>query len=198
MDLKEAWKTLEKEKLSVPVTGTITVPKHSKHPVANLILAFGLGLVFCVLFGMIFAGMLFLVDQTIVKVGLVIVVVAYTFLFMINLRVYRKIKKLYQSDEKVLSVLHSVHDIVTQTIQFQQKISWGFFPLCVAAGFVLGVSMKKDAAEMMLLPRFYLSLIVTMAIVTPACYFLTKWMTRISYGKYLRQIEDLIAQAEGD
>lgn len=198
MDLKEAWKTLERERLIQPVNGTIAIPKHSKHPVTKLIQTFGLGLVFCVFFESIFVYLLFAMEQTIVKVGLGIIVVLYTILFMINYKVLQKLRRLHKSDEAVLKVLQGVHSIVSQTIKFQQKLSWGFFPMCVAGGFVLGVSIKKDAAAMIVQPKFYIALIVTMAVFTPASYFLTKWMTRISYGKYLGQIEELIQQTKGD
>ena len=198
MDLKEAWKNLEKEKLSIPVSGTFAIPKQSKHPVANMISTFGLSLVFCVLFGLIFLALLFIMDQTIVKIGLAVITFFYGILFAINWRVLKRLKKLHQSDEKVLNVLQGVHTIVTHTIKFQQKLSWVFFPICVAGGFVLGVSMKKDAAAMMVQPKFYISLIITMAIVTPAAYFMAKWMTAISHGKYLKQIEALIEQTRAD
>jgi hypothetical protein len=198
MDLKEAWKNLEKEKLSIPVHGTFVIPKQSKHPVANMISTFGLSLLFCVLFGLIFLALLFIMDQTIVKIGLAVITFFYGVLFAINWRVLQRLKKLHRSDEKVLNVLQGVHAIVTGTIKFQQKLSWVFFPICVAGGFVLGVSMKKDAAAMMMLPKFYISLIITMAIVTPAAYFLSKWMTALSHGKYLKQIEELIEQTKAD
>lgn len=198
MDLKEAWKNLEKEKLNLPVTGTISIPKQSKHPVAGIINTFTWSLMFCILFGGIFIGLIFVMDQLIVKVGLAVITFFYGVLFAVNLRVLRKVKALHHSDDRVLHVLHSVHSIVSQTITFQQRLSWIFFPICVAGGFVLGVSMKKDAAAMMVQPKFYLSLILTMIVITPAAYFLSKWMTKISHGKYLKQIEELIRQAKAD
>jgi hypothetical protein len=196
MDLKEAWKNLEKEKLNKPVAGTIKIPRHSKHPVSKLIQTFAAGLVFCGVFELIFVYMFFNVDQVIVKAGVFVVIVVYTFLFALNFRALRRLRQLYNSDENVMRVLHDVREIVTRTINFQQNMSWGFFPICVAAGFLLGISIKKDAATMIVQPLFYGTLLVTMAIVTPACYFLTKWMIKLSYGKYLRQIEDLIQQGK--
>lgn len=198
MDLKEAWKNLEKEKLSKPVAGTIEIPKHSKHPVSKLIQTFAASLVFCVLFESIFVYMFFNVDQLIVKAGMIVVIVVYTFLFALNFKALQRLRQLYNSDENVMRVLRDVREIVTRTINFQQKMSWGFFPICVAAGFVLGISIKKDAATMIVQPLFYGTLLITMAIVTPACYFLTKWMIKLSYGKYLKQIEDLIQQGKED
>lgn len=198
MDLKEAWKTLEKEKLSKPVLGSISIPGHSKHPVANIILTFTGSLAFCILFEVIFAGILFSVEQNIVKASLLLVMAIYAFLFWINLRVLRKVKRLHQSDDSILNSLRSIHQIVTDTINFQEKFSWIFFPLCVAAGFLLGISMTKDAAALIIQPKFYLTLLLTMLAMTPACFYLTRWLVKISHGKYLKQIEGLIAQAEGD
>jgi hypothetical protein len=196
MDLKEAWKNLEKEKLNKPVAGTIEIPRHSKHPVSKLIQTFAAGLVFCVVFELIFVYMFFQVDQMIVKAGVIVVIVVYTFLFTLNLRALRRLRQLHNSDGNVMHVLQGVREIVTRTINFQQKMSWGFFPVCVAAGFLLGISIKKDAATLIVQPLFYGTLLLTMAIVTPACYYLTRWMIKLSYGKYLNQIEDLIQQGK--
>lgn len=196
MDLKEAWKNLEKEKLAKPFAGSIEVPKHSKHPVSKLIQTFAAGLIFCVAFELIFVFLFFTTDQTIVKVGMLVIIALYTFLFALNFRALKELRKLYRSDGNVMGVLRDVREIVTRTINFQQKMSWGFFPLCVAAGFVLGISIKKDAATLIVQPTFYLTLILTMAIVTPACYYLTRWMIKLSYGKYLTQIDTLIHQGK--
>ncbi|HEY0652782.1 MAG TPA: hypothetical protein VGD65_06630 [Chryseosolibacter sp.] len=198
MDLKEVWKNLEREKLNKPVAGTIEIPKHSKHPVSKLIQTFAAGLIFCIAFELVFVYLFFVMDQTIVKVGMVVIIFIYTFLFAINFKALSRLRQLYHSDENVMRVLQDVREIVTRTINFQQKISWGFFPLCVAAGFVLGISIKKDAATLIVQPLFYGTLLVTMAIVTPACYFLTRWMIKLSYGKYLTQIEDLIQQGKAE
>jgi hypothetical protein len=198
MDLKEAWKNLEKEKLIKPVSGTIEIPKHSKHPVSKLIQTFAAGLVFCVVFELMFVYLFFNVDQLIVKAGVIVVIVVYIFLFALNFKALRRLRQLYNSDENVMRVLQDVREIVTRTINFQQKMSWGFFPICVAAGFLLGISIKKDAATLIVQPLFYGTLLITMAIVTPACYYLTRWMIKLSYGKYLNQIEDLIRQGKED
>lgn len=198
MDLKEAWKNLEKEKLNKPVTGAIEIPKHSKHPVSKLIQTFAAGLVFCVVFELLFVYLFFAMDQTIVKLGMFVIIALYSFLFVLNYRTLRELRRLYRSDANVMQVLQDVREIVTRTIDFQQKISWGFFPLCVAAGFILGISIKEDAAKLIVQPFFYLTLLVTMAVVTPACYFLTKWMIKLSYGKYLNQIDNLILQGKAN
>lgn len=194
MDLKEAWKNLEREKLAKPVVGSVEVPRHSKHPVAKLIQQFAAGLIFCLAFELIFVFLFFTMDQTIVKVGMLVIIGLYTFLFALNFRALKELRRLYRSDGNVMRVLHDVREIVTRTINFQMKMSWAFFPLCVAAGFVLGISIKKDAATLIVQPTFYVTLLLTMAIVTPACYFLTRWMIKLSYGKYLTQIDGLIRQ----
>lgn len=196
MDLKEVWKTLDKDKLSKPVAGTVGIPKQSRHPVNKLIQAFTAGLVFCVVFELMFVYLLVTMDQTIVKLGLAVVVFLYAFLFAVNYKVLRRLRHLHHSDDPVVHVLDSVQQIVRATIRFQHRLSWAFFPMCVAAGFLMGISVKKDAAEMIVQPFFYVTLLATMAIVTPACFYLTRWMSKVAYGKYLDQIDGLIRQSK--
>ena len=50
MDLKEAWKKLEQEKLNRPILGAAEVHKASKHPVGKLILLSKMTLGFAVFF----------------------------------------------------------------------------------------------------------------------------------------------------
>jgi len=50
MDLKEAWKKLEQEKLNQPVAGTVEVRKNSKHPMQKLIQLSKITLAFVIFF----------------------------------------------------------------------------------------------------------------------------------------------------
>jgi hypothetical protein len=196
MDLKEAWKNLEHQKLTKPIDATVEIPRHSKHPVSQLIQKFKLGIGFCIFFLVIFISIAIFADQIIVKIGLAVVIFFYALLFAINLKVLKNLQRLYHSDEPVSVLLKSVYSIVTETIKFQQKFSWAFFPACVVGGFILGLSLKKDALQLITQPRIYLSMVAAMIVMTPACFFLARWMTKLTYGKYLAQIQSLINQTK--
>jgi hypothetical protein len=198
MELREAWKKLETEKLISPVAGPVVVPDNSKHPVSKLIFNFKMGLAFIVFFEVIFLVVFFLVSQPIVKIGMGAVVCVYTLLFIINFRIFRKLLPLANLHENILRALTEVHSVVTQALSFQQKMSAGFFPVCVAAGFLSGLSVENDAAVLMENPAFPITMFITIAIFTPICYYLTKWMNRLAYGQYLEQLQEQIEEIRND
>ena len=66
------------------------------------------------------------------------------------------------------------------------------------AGFLMGLSTEKDAAIMMQKWQVVVTLVITVIILTPSCYYLARWMERVSYGKYLNQLRELIQQFEKD
>lgn len=196
MDLSEAWKKLEVEKLNKPVHGTVSVPDNSKHPVSKLIAGYNLGLWFIFAFEGVFLYLLIVMPQTIVKVGLMAVIIIYLVFLFIHLRVLKKMKALYTLDTNTHKMLSGVLSIVEKSTRFQQRVSWGFFPICTTSGFLLGISINGEASELIIKPKIFLILLITIVIMTPSCYVLTKWMNKIAYGKYCDQIKMLLKQME--
>lgn len=196
MDLREAWKKLEEEKLSKPTEERVFIPGRSKHPVINLILSFKFGLGFIVFFEMIFVYLFFIMTQPIVKVSLGVVILLYLFLFIQNLVALTKMIRHSKLDKNTTETLQAIHDIVSGTLKFQRRMSWAFFPICIGAGFLLGISMNADAAAIIVKPVVIIILITTMVVATPLCYWASLWMIRISHGQYLEQIDELIRQTK--
>lgn len=195
MDLRETWKKLEAEKLSKPMDGSLSIPHQSKHPVTNIINTLKIGTWFIVFFWALFLVVFFMSDQLIVKAGIGMVVLTYTGLFAANVNILKKITLLNKLDGSTTQMLSGIHSLVSKALTFQQNFSWIFFPLCAAAGFVTGMSVRNDVASLLTAkPHLLINLLVTIIIITPAAYFITRWMIKISHGKYLKQIEDLIAQ----
>lgn len=198
MDLKETWKKLEQEKLYQPVAGTVEVKTKSKHPMQKLIQLFKLTLAFAVFFEVGFSVLLVTMDQPIVKVFLVVMIIVYLFFFVINYRVLKDIQKSFRLDLNLKSTLKQVHDNIMSTLAFQRKASFIIYPLAATAGFLMGLSAEKDAAIMIQKWQIILTLVITIIILTPSCYYLARWMEKVSYGKYLHQLRELIQQFEKD
>jgi hypothetical protein len=199
MDLLETWKKLGEEKLNKPVGQTSTTANISRHPVSKLILTFKVGLAFIVFFQLLFGYVLIVTPQPLVKIGMAVIIAVYFLLLFINLGVLRKMMRLNNLDQNTHQTLAGVYAIVTGTLAFQQKLSWGFFPLCVGAGFLLGLSGSGDVATIMATdPVFPVVLIIMVIIITPFCRYMTKRMNEAYYGKYLEQLKSLMRQMEED
>ncbi len=198
MDLKEAWKKLEQEKLNQPVAGTVEVRKNSKHPMQKLIQLSKITLAFVIFFELCFSFLLVIMVQPIVKVFLVIMIIVYLFFFFLNLKILRNIQESFRLDLNLKSTLKQVYDNTMSSLAFQRKASIVIYPLAATAGFLMGLSTEKDAAIMMQKWQVVVTLVITVIILTPSCYYLARWMERVSYGKYLNQLRELIQQFEKD
>ncbi len=198
MDLKEAWKKLEREKLNLPVLGAAQVRKSSKHPVQKLIYLFKVTLGFSIFFGLFFGYLLIRMDQPIVKVFLVIMIITYLFFFVLNYQILRNIQQSFRLDLNLKSTLKQVFDNTMSTLAFQRKASIILYPFAATAGFLIGLAEERDAATLMQKWQVILTLAITIIILTPSCYLLARWMEKVTYGKYLNQLRELIQQFEKD
>jgi hypothetical protein len=194
MDLTEAWKKLESDKLSKPVAGSVHIQKRSKHPVQKLILLFKLTLGFAIFFELGFMYLLAIMPQVIVKVFLVIMIIIYAFFFVLNYKILKKIQRSFRLDLSLKNTLKQVYDNTVSTLAFQRKASLIIYPLAATAGFLMGLASETDAAMMMQKWQVQVILLIAIIILTPFCYFMARWMERVSYGKYLHQLRDLISQ----
>jgi hypothetical protein len=197
MDLKEAWKKLEHEKLNQPVLGA-AVRKTSKHPVQRLIQLSKVTLGFAIFFELGFIYLFIIMVQPIVKVFLVIMMIAYLFFFVVNYRILRDIQQSFRLDLNLRSTLKQVYDNMMSTLAFQRKASIIIYPLAATAGFLMGLAAEKDAAILMQKWQVILVLVIAIIVITPSCYYLARWMEKVSYGKYLTQLRELIQQFEKD
>ncbi len=194
MDLQETWKNLDREKLSKPVKGEIEIRTTSKHPVQKLIASFRYALGFIVLFEVVFIYCFSVVPQPIVKIFLALMIIIYAFGFLTNYRTLRKIESHFVMDSNFKDSLQVIYDSTKTSLALQRR-AWIFiYPLAGTTGFLLGLSLSTDVVEVMQKTKNIVALIITLAIVTPLGYYLAVWMENLSYGKYLIQLETLIAE----
>lgn len=194
MDLKEAWKKLEQEKLSRPVAGSDEVYKTSKHPVQKLIRSFSIALGFVIFFELIFAYLAIVMPQPIVKTAMVLMMIVYVFYFITNYQTLHHIKTTFRMDENLSYTLQSIYDNTRQSLKFQRKSAILIYPLAATCGFFLGLSIEKNVIDMLHNKSVWITLLITIAILTPASYYVAILLERVGYGKYLDQLRGLIQQ----
>ncbi len=194
MDLQEAWKNLDREKLSKPVKGEVEIRTESKHPVQKLIASFRYALGFIVLFEVIFIYLFIIIPQPVVKIFLALMIVIYALGFAVNYKTLRKIESHFVLDSNFKDSLQVIYESTKTSLAFQRR-AWIFiYPLAGTTGFLLGLSISTDVVEMMQKSKNIIALIITLAIVTPLGYYIAIWMENLSYGKYLIQLETLLAE----
>lgn len=194
MNLKEAWKKLEQEKLSQPVAGSDEIYKTSKHPVQKLIRSFQIALGFVVLFEAAFAYLAVVMPQPIVKAAMVLMMVVYIFYLITNYQTLSHIKKTFRMDQNLSYTLQSIYDNTRQSLKFQRRSALFIYPLAATCGFLFGISVERDVVEVLQNKSTWITLLITSAILTPISYYVAIQLERVGYGRYLDQLRGLIHQ----
>jgi hypothetical protein len=197
MELGELWKKLDSDKLSKPVLGSVHIQKKSKHPVEKLKNAYlwttGFSLAFLIGFVVLF----FLFDETVVKAGLLFMIVSYTLAVAINFLVYRKVKAVLPIDRSLKEVLSRTHDFITKNIRLQERVALFVYPFAATSGFLMGASMGSgNLMELLESKKVIITLVITSIVLTPFSFYLARWMYKASYGKCLIELKALIDELE--
>ena len=193
MELREIWKKLETEKLEVVRATSLTEwPPKSKHPVRKLERAFLAGLVFVVIFELIFFYLFWVFQYPIVRFCLALVIFCYLLFFIWNYKVYRLIRKGIDFGGNLKETLNKIYHDVNASLKFQRKAALFIYPIASSAGFLIGFATQENPSVIMDNPWIIGVMVVTSVILTPAGYYLAKWMEKVSYGKYCDQLKQLI------
>jgi hypothetical protein len=193
MDLLDVWKKLETEKLEKPVLGSAAPGKKSKHPVQKLKEAYLTTSIFAVVFLIVFVFIFFQTHEVLVKSLMALVIVAYIFFFVINISMFSRIQTPLPVERSLREVLQHTHTFISDNIRFQERVALYIYPVAGAAGFFLGGSHGTDDFGGFLEHKsIYVILVITLAVLTPLCFYLTRWMYKISYGKCLTELKLLI------
>ena len=68
------------------------------------------------------------------------------------------------------------------------------YPVAATGGFMLGgvVGSGKTVEAFLYRPSILIILVITVAIITPVCYYLAKLMFKYAYGRHLKKLKELI------
>ncbi len=112
-------------------------------------------------------------------------------------RNYRRLPDHVDMGQEMLPLLRTYDRIVRKALRFEERVGAIFIIPAPALGALLGLSVEsgKSLGELLSKPGIIILLLVLMAIVGPLGIWLTIWMNRVAFGKYLdklkRNIEDL-------
>ncbi len=194
VELGEVWKKLEAEKLSQPMDAKFDPKRTSKHPVNKLIRNFKITLGFALFFELVFIYLLFVFTQPIVLAFTVLMILVYVFYIVVNYKTLQSIVKTSGMDGNLKQTMHQIYENVNASLKFQRKSSILIYPFACTAGFLMGLSIESDAVEMLQKSFTLIALAISILVITPLSYLLALWMEKVSYGKCLKQLEELIQE----
>ena len=101
---------------------------------------------------------------------------------------YKNINSTISAVNPVLHELKRHYQSITDWMDMQQRVALFFYPVSAAGGFMLGgVSESgKTVSEFMSKPLVWVALLIAVIVLVPACWYLTKWMFKYSFGKDIK------------
>ncbi|MFM7850730.1 MAG: hypothetical protein ACKO96_02155 [Flammeovirgaceae bacterium] len=198
MNLKDAWKKLELDKLEIAKPSVINPwATKSQHPVEKLKRAYLYSTIFSIIFLACFILLFFLFREWIVRLGLAVTIIIYILFVYFNFKMYRHIKIDVLFDSNLRIALKNTHQFITANIRFQERFALFVYPFAGAAGMLMGLATGGGSAEKYLSEKFVIALLIVVPLLlTPLCWLFARWLYKISYGVCLAELKKLIEEME--
>lgn len=194
MELSEAWKKLEKERLEKPIA-EVERATASRHPIAKLKRNYLIKTSFAAFFLLGFVVCLFLFEGWIIRGLLAIVIASYVGFLVSSLSVYKKLTADLPVDRSLIDMLTQTKDMIETNLRFEQRMGLMVYPFAAAVGFLMGFNASGRAvAEVFSRNTLLVIFALTIIVITPIGYLVARWATKRSYGKALEEIGRLIEE----
>lgn len=203
MNIEESWKEInggedaDLSKLLASANLSKLRPDNTLQKIKkNLLINIWWGLLICILY--VFVIIKFQYWQ--VQAALIIVLVFTLWAIYTAWQEYKKTGVQISPANSMLDELKHHYNSLQRWMDIQLRVALFIYPISAAGGFMLGgaIGSNKPIAVFMGKHVVQIALVVTIAILVPACHWLAKWMFKISFGKCLKQLEQNIQQLEAE
>lgn len=111
---------------------------------------------------------------------------------------YKRMNSTISPSNPVIEELKRHYHSITEWMDTQKRVALWIYPISALGGFMLGGASGsgKSVAVFMSKPIVLLALIIAIVILVPACWYLTNWMFKVSFGKHLKKLQDNIGALE--
>ncbi len=111
---------------------------------------------------------------------------------------YKNINTAISPVNPVLDEMKRHYQSITSWMNTQQRVALFIYPVSALGGFMLGgvSGSGKPVTVFMSKPHIWVVLIIALAVLVPACWYLTKWMFRYSFGRHMNALKENIVALE--
>lgn len=201
MNLETLWQELSKQEVNTAFNG-LDIPKISQSS-NNMLRLLKRNLLINLLFGV---GILLAYGVVLIQYPIPVVQICFLvvmgFSFWLTTTSYQQYKNIHvdiNPDNQLLGSLEKVYNEITTWIKTQERISLFIYPWSIIGGFLLGAveGSGKEVAYFLAKPSIQMLLAICLLVLVPTCYYVAKWLLHISFGQYLRRLEENIETLKG-
>lgn len=199
-ELKQAWLNLDSadytdhELKSEEIMQAIHAK--SKNPVQKLAQNIYAKFWYVVLFVILEAAGIILIDIPLVQILLGIMLGAYMIGGVVLYMEYKDLKKGIPMDMNLLSSIRQYRDRVRKVLRYEEITALLIYPISLVAGFCLGSVAANPDAVFFDETKEFIAIGISLIVVVPLCYLLARWMNKKSFGKHLEELDNNIRRLE--
>ena len=167
---------------------------HSKLPLKKLKKNLLSGIAWAILITAGYLVLFYFIHIWQVYVALSIVIAFNIWIIILTWRLYKTIQDTITPSNSLKQELQKNYDGFQKWWAIQARLGLYVYPVAATGGFMLGgvVGSGKTVEAFLYRPSILITLAITIAIITPLCYYLSKWMFKYAYGRHLKKLKELI------
>ncbi len=200
MDLRETWNELQQQSFEVNIIEDEglenMIHQESSSPTAKLRKGVFKKMMFIVGFVILFLAVMPFLKVQIVQILLLVLTLAYVIGGIILWQEYKLLKKELPMDGSLLDALKSYRDRIKTILRYEEAIGLFLYPISATMGFMWSFTEKHPVSEVFEKTYVWMTLVITLVVLTPLCHWLARWMNKKAFGKHLDQLEENIAILE--
>ena len=167
---------------------------HSKLPLKKLKKNLLTGIAWAILITAGYLVLFYFIHIWQVYVALSIVIAFNIWIIILTWRLYKTIQDTITPSNSLKQELQKNYDGFQKWWAIQARLGLYVYPVAATGGFMLGgvVGSGKTVEAFLYRPSILIILVITVAIITPVCYYLAKLMFKYAYGRHLKKLKELI------
>ena len=167
---------------------------HSKLPLKKLKKNLLSGIAWAILITAGYLVLFYFIHIWQVYVALSIVIAFNIWIIILTWRLYKTMQDTITPSNSLKQELQKNYDGFQKWWAIQARLGLYVYPVAATGGFMLGgvVGSGKTVEAFLYRPSILIILAITIAIITPLCYYLSKWMFKYAYGRHLKKLKELI------
>jgi hypothetical protein len=197
-ELNKLWQSIGHNKSTPEIMESqLSLKNAAESPLKKLKRNFQANLAFAVVFSFLFIILFIIMDGFWVRLFTGALLIGYFLAIYQTSIAYRKYLNEVHSDEQVKIYLQKVYHGINQMLRLQEISAIFFYPIALVAGFLMAL-YQKDGMDAFNENFTWVLLGVLIVVFTPLCYILAKYLNKLAFGKYLKQIKLLIDDFENE
>lgn len=198
--INELWKNLSSEQPRQPISNeTLLYWQHrSNDPLNKLRKNIQINITYTVVLGLAWTFLFFWADHFWIRFLLGIMVAGHVAGLLYNRWLLREVVVTPPADTLIRERLTHLSHRMLQGLRSLEYVALFFYPISITSGVCLALASENKLDLLVTDTLLQSILAIVLLVLTPACYFLTRWLNKIAFGNEVKRLQALVRSFEAD